>query len=188
MDDFLRQDKETIEYYIRKYCPDLPFIHEYIEPKLKPILDRLAKTDASEMEGLFWPCFNDRYDRMFISLIEKKGLAVRKCVTEDIALYPTLPGIRSGYLVQERMDDKDYFRESAIIMDDLYQSASNIDSLEIPQQKKVLMNLMRFIDSTRCFVEKTWPKIPVTEELLKNLQDKYDAYDERYDELAMLLR
>lgn len=206
MDQFLREDKETIAYYIRKYCPNLPFKKEYIEPKLKPILDRLAKTDSDDIYGLFWPCFNKFYDRAFCALMEKRGLRVTKSTITieendepydfvgcaafdhgDIRLvYAARPGQHVGYLVQEDIDDKEYFRQASIIIDDLYKSA-NFDGLSIADKKKSLLNLLRFIDSTRIFVEKTWPNIPIRDELLKDLLEKYDRYDEMYDECAMNL-
>jgi hypothetical protein len=190
MDEFLQQDKAVLEYYIRKYCPELPLEREYIEPKLKLILSNWAKTDPIELDGIFWPCFDDRYDRMFIDLIEKKSLVVQKCVMDidtyyDVVAYPTPAGSHIGYLVQERDDNDEFIQKADIIMDDLYKSSLGMSSLEPTKHKKVLMNLMRFIDSTRDFVRKTWPK-SASEELLQNLQDKYDSYDEQYDELAML--
>jgi len=188
MDDFLEQDKVTLEYYIRKYCPFLPKVPEYIETKLKPILESLANADPEELEGQFWPCFNDKYDRMFITVIEKKSLSVKKCIASKYDyefIYPVADAEYTGYLVQEPADHNDYFEQAAVIMDDLYKSAYNLNDLDVSSKKKVLMNLMRYIDSQRTFVEKTWPKSTVTDELLQNLQDKYDAYDELYDELAM---
>jgi len=188
MEDFLKQDKAILEYYIRKYCPFLPIVPEYIETKLKPILENLTNSDPEEIEGRFWPCFNEKYDRMFITVIEKKSLSVKKCIASKFDydfIYPVQDSEYTGYLVQEPTEHNDYFEQAAVIMDDLYKSAYNISDLDDKTKKKVLMNLMRYIDSQRTFVEKTWPKSTVTEELLQNLQDKYDAYDELYDEIAM---
>lgn len=206
MDQFLNEDKETISYYIRKYCPSLPFKKEYIEPKLKPILDRLIKTDVDDLYGLFWPCFDDLYDRAFCALMEKKGVRVEKSTITvdesdepydfiggaafdhgDIRLvYAARPGQHVGFLVKEDIDDKEYSLQSSIIMDDLYKSA-NFDGHSIQEKKKGLLNLLRYIDSTRLFVEKTWPNIPIRDELLNDLIQKFETYDEMYDECAMNL-
>lgn len=206
MDQFLKEDKQTLAYYIRKYCPNLPYKNEYIETKLKPILDRLVVTDPAELNGLFWPGFNEYYDNLFCKLIEKKGLRVKQYSVDveeddepydfhekaafdydDIRLvYAVRPGNHTGFLVKEVVDDYEYIRQADIIMDDLYRS-SNIDGLSNVEKKKVILHLLRFIDSNRCFVEKTWPSIAIKDELLKNLQTKYDYFDELYDEVSMCL-
>jgi hypothetical protein len=215
MDQFLKQDKETLAQYIQEFCPSLPYKAKYIETQLKPLLEKLVKTDGTELVGLFWPYFDPKlkdetgliknYDQQFKSVIEKKGMRVKECevyidehdepydydklpfLTGDIRLaYSVTPGTHVGYIVKEpNDDDKEYFDKASVIMDDIYKS-SNMDNLTTPQKKKALMNLMRFIDATRCFVEKSWPNIAIKEELLKHLQEKYDAYDEAYDELAYL--
>lgn len=209
MEQFLKEDHSILSYYIKKYCPSLPYKAEYIEPKLKPILERLAKTDPHELNLLFWPHFDEsdlptakHYDQQFKNIMEKKGLQITECsvnVSDDDEpfnfnvdlsagvrlVYAVKPGEHFGYLVNDNVDDKEYFDKASIIMDDLYKS-SPMEELSVSEKKKALMNLMRFIDSTRYFVEKTWPKLPVTEELLKNLQDKYDIYDELYDEYSIM--
>jgi hypothetical protein len=207
MEDFLRENQDTIAYYVRKYCPNLPYNREYLEAKVRVTLERLCTMDASSLDGLFWPSFSDIYDRQFLEIIEKKGLIAEKCNIElgwDIIpydgtndnlyepdeiriAYAALPGICFGWLVQETVEDKQYIQKASSIMDDLYKSFREMESYTDDQKLHKLRTLLRYIDSVRGQV-KGWPNVPIREELLRHVDEKYETYDELYDEISLRIK
>ena len=207
MDDFLRENPDTIAYYVRKYCPDLPYNSEYLEAKVRTVLERLSTMDAFSFEGLFWPSFNSVYDRQFLDMIEKKGLIAEKCNIElgsdvipydgtndnlfeqdEIRIaYTTVPGVCFGWLVQETIEDQQYIQKASSIMDDLYKSFREMESYTDEQKLHKLRTLLRYIDSVR-EQAKEWPNVPIREELLKHVEDKYEVYDDLYDEISLRVK
>lgn len=207
MDDFLREDPATIAYYVRKYCANLPYTQEYLESKVKTTLERLYTMDAISLDGLFWPSFSEVYDAQFLEIIEKKGLIAEKCNIElgsDIVpydgtnddqfepdeiriAYAAKPGVCFGWLVQETVEDQQYVQKAASIMDDLYKSFRETETYTDDQKLHKLRTLLRYIDSVRGQV-KGWPNVPIREELLRHLEEKYEAYDELYDEISLRIK
>lgn len=207
MDDFLRENPDKIAYYVRKYCPNLPYIHEYLEDKVQTTLDRLQIMDKSSLDGLFWPSFSNEYDKQFLEIIEKKGLIAEKCNIElgydvipydgtndaefepnEIKIaYAAPPGICYGWLIQESVEDHSYIQKASSIMDDLYKSFREMETYTDDQKLNKLRTLLRYIDSVHKQV-KDWPNVPIREELIRHLGEKYDVYDELYDEISLRIK
>jgi hypothetical protein len=207
MDDFLRENPETIAYYVRKYCTNLPYNREYLETKVKIVLERLPTMDTTVLDGLFWPSFNDELDMQFLKIIEKKGLIAEKCNIElgsDIIpydgtndnlfesdeiriAYAAPPGICFGWLVQETVEDQQYIQKASAIMDDLYKSFREMETYTDDQKLNKLRTLLRYIDSVQSQI-KGWPNVPIREELLRHISEKYEVYDELYDEISLRIK
>jgi hypothetical protein len=142
-----------------------------------------------------------------LEIIEKKGLIAEKCNIElgsDIIpydgtndnlyepdeiriAYAAPPGVCFGWLVQETVEDQQYIQKASSIMDDLYQSFRGMESYTDDQKLHKLRTLLRYIDSVRGQV-KEWPNVPIREELLRHIDEKYETYDELYDEISLRLQ